>query len=82
MDATPTAASEQRFIANMRAERDRQELTQDGLARLTGLAVPAIASLETGRRRLRFGEALVIAEALGRSAEQMLNEPPESEAVA
>ena len=61
---------------NLAAYRRRRDWTQDQLAtflrdRGLGLSASALAALETGRRKVTFGEAIVLAVALGIAPQEL-----------
>lgn len=55
------------FGALILAERTRQGLTQPDLAKLAGVSIPTILTLEKGAKSTHIGSVLAIAAALGLS---------------
>jgi transcriptional regulator with XRE-family HTH domain len=60
------------FAAAIRAARVEAGLTQADVAERAGLAVHTVQSAEQGARRTSVGEAAVIAQALGRSLDELV----------
>lgn len=66
------------FVENMKTERGRLEMSQEALAEkvaengVPGFKQMALSRIEAGTRQLGLGEARAIAEALGRTVEDLL----------
>jgi transcriptional regulator with XRE-family HTH domain len=55
----------EQFAANLRRERLRRELSQEGLAALCGLHMTEVSRLERARREPRLGTIVTLAKGLG-----------------
>ena len=69
----------QAFGRNVRAARLAKGWTQEDLSAATGLATVQISRVERGRREVRLTTLLRLRDALGVSADALLEDPRDSE---
>ena len=66
--------AENTFCKNMRRVRKAKEISQDELARLTGIGRTSIAAYETGVNEPNISQAMKIAQALNVSMNNLCEE--------
>lgn len=71
MNTKARSETARRFGSALRAARERAGLTQPELEARSGVSVPAIARYEAGRRAPALAEALVLAQLLGFSLDDL-----------
>ena len=77
MNAVMSKRAPKGFPARLREHREEQGLTLDELAEKSGLHLQSIARLERGERSPSWETVLALAEALGLTPNDFLDEPPD-----
>ena len=62
----------QTFARRLRAARERQKLTQTGLAQLSKLTPAAVSQIESGERMPAFNTTVALARALGTTPNDLM----------
>lgn len=70
------------FPARLRAARELRDLSQEGLAKRTGLQPSAISHFETGSRKPSFDNLRRLADALNVTTDYLLGRVTDTEALA
>lgn len=68
------------FANRLKIAREKRELNQTELAKLTGLQPAAIGHFEKGRRKPSFGNVRILAKALSVSSDFLLGRSPDFDA--
>ena len=75
-DAVPAAELQERFGCNLRTFRKHQGLSQDQLARLSGIAQRTISKIESGQVNLTLGTMQRLANVIQHDVLHLLSPDP------